>query len=146
MALFEQINNDIKESMRNRNQVRLDTLRMLKSKILTVDARGALSDEEVVKLFKTYAGNLEEALKQAIALHRKEAADKLQMELTIVHEFLPKALSLEETKQLVIQAIEESGAKTKKELGLVMKTIIKLNGQVDGKMAKDLADSLLLAP
>jgi len=42
-----------------------------------------------------------------------------------------------------VQAIADSGAKTKKDLGLVMKTIMKLNSAIDGKLAKDLADQLL---
>jgi len=143
MTLIEKINEDIKEAMKSRNQLRLDTLRMLKSKILTVDARGNLADEEVVKLFKTYFGNLKEALDQAQAVNRPEIAEKLKSELEIIQEFLPKALSPEETKKIVIQAISDSGAKTKKDLGQVMKSVMKLNKTVDGKLAKDLASQLL---
>lgn len=143
MTLIEKISNDIKDAMRNRNQLRLDTLRMLKSKIMTVDARGNVPDEEVVKLIKTYSGNLQEALAQAQEFNRPEAVEKLKGELEIVQEFLPKALSPEETKAIVIQAVSESGAKTKKDLGLVMKSIMKLNSNVDGKLAKDLASELL---
>lgn len=143
MTIIEKINEGIKESMRSRDQIRLDTLRMLKSKILTVDARGNLSDVEVVKLFKTYFGNLQEALDQAQGANRPEIVEKLKNELVIVQEFLPKALSPEETKKIVEQAIEDSGAKTKKDLGLVMKSIMKINNTVDGKLAKDLAAQLL---
>lgn len=143
MTLMETINEGIKESMRSQNQIRLATLRMLKSKILTVDARGNLADAEVVKLFKTYFGNLQEALEQAQAANRQEMVERLKSEMEIVQEFLPKTPSPEETKKIVIQAISESGAKTKKELGLVMKSIMKLNSTVDGKLAKDLASQLL---
>lgn len=143
MTLAEQINNGIKEAIRSRNSLRLDTLRMLKSKILAADARANLPDAEVVKLFKTYLGNLEEALQHAEAAKRPEMIERLKGEMAIVHEFLPKALSPEETKQLVVEAIAESGAKTKKELGLVMKAIMKRNLPVDGKLAKDLASQLL---
>lgn len=143
MAIIDQINEGIKESMRSKDQVRLGTLRMLKSKILAVDARANLPDSEVFKLFKTYVGNLEEALQQAEAVNRAEAADQLKKEILIVQEFLPKALSREETKRLIIQAISETDAKTKKELGLVMKGVMKLNSAVDGKLAKELASELL---
>ncbi len=143
MPLIDKINQDIKEAIRNRDQIRLDTLRMLKSKILTVDARGNLPDVEVLKLFKTYFGNLQEALEQAQALNRSEIVEKLKNELVIVQEFLPKALSAEETKRIVVQAIADSGAKTKKDIGLVMKSVMKLNNTIDGKLAKDLASQLL---
>lgn len=141
--IIEQINNGIKEAMKSRDQLRLETLRMLKSKILTVDARGNLPDADVLKLFKTYLGNLQEALEQSQAANRPEILEKLKSEIVIVQEFLPKALSLEETKKIVQQAIVDSGAKTKKDVGLVMKSIMKLNNTVDGKLAKELASQLL---
>lgn len=144
MTIIEKINEDIKDAMRSRNQLRLDTLRMLKSKILTVDARGNVPDADVLKLFKTYYGNIQEALDQAKAAGRTEIAEKLNSELAIIQEFLPKALSQEETKALVEQAIAESGAKTKKDFGMVMKCIMKLNNTVDGKLAKDIANQLLV--
>jgi len=143
MTLIEQINHEIKEALRSKEQLRLNTLRMLKSKILEVDARGNLPDTEVQKLFKTYFGSLQDALDQAKAVNRPEIAEKLAKEMIIVQEFLPKALSPEETKRIVVQGIAESGAKTKKDVGLVMKTIMKLNSGVDGKLAKEIASELL---
>jgi uncharacterized protein YqeY len=144
MTVIEQINEGIKEAMRSKDQIRLGTLRMLKSKILTVDARGNIPDTEVLKLFKTYLGNLQEALEQAIAVNRLEAANTLKSEIAIVQEFLPKALSFEETREIVIQAIADCGAKTKKDFGSVMKAIMKLNSEVEGKIAKDIANQLLI--
>ena len=52
MTMIEKINEGIKESMRSRDQVRLSVMRMLKSKILAVDARANLPDKEVIKLSK----------------------------------------------------------------------------------------------
>lgn len=141
MALIEKINDGIKDAMRSKDQIRLDTLRMLKSKILAVDARGNLPDAEVIKLFKTYYSNLQEAKEQSMS--RPDAVEKLEKEMAVVQEFLPAALSPEETKKLVIQAIADCGAKSKKDLGFVMKATMKLNNTVDGKLAKEIADSLL---
>jgi uncharacterized protein YqeY len=143
MSLMEQINDGIKDAMRSKETIRLSTLRMLKSKILAVDARGNLSDAEVVKLFKTYLSNLQEALEQAVQASRTEIADTLRAEVAIVQEFLPQPLSEEETAKLVTQAIVESGAKTKKDLGLVMKAMMKLHSSVDGKLVKKLAEEAL---
>lgn len=143
MSMIEQINDGIKEAIRSRNQIRLDTLRMLKSKILAADARCNLPDADVVKLFKTYYGSLQEALEQAEAVQRRDIAERLKSELLIIQEFLPKALSHEETKRIVVQAIAECGAKTKKDLGMVMKTAKKLNSAIDGKLASELANQLL---
>ncbi len=143
MTIIETINEGIKEAMRSRSQLRLDVLRALKSKILAVDARGNVPDADVLKLFKTYYGNLQEALEQTQAANRPEMVEKLKQEMVVVQEFLPRALSAEETRKVVEQAIQESGAKTKRDLGLVMKSIMKINSSVDGKAAKDLASQLL---
>ncbi len=141
MTIVERINHELKEALRSKDQIRLNTLRMLKSKILAVDARGNLPDSEVLKLFKTYFGNLQEAKEQAAS--RPEMVKQLEKELEIVQEFLPKAPSPEETKKIVMQAIANSGAKTKRDLGLVMKGVKSLNSAVDGKLAKEFADELL---
>src|ERR1700676_3220173 len=98
MAIIEKLNDGIKEAMRSRDQVRLSTLRMLKSKILAVDARANLPDTEVLKIFKTYSGSLHEALEYAQSAKRMDTVDQLKMEIIIVQEFLPKMLSSEETK------------------------------------------------
>lgn len=143
MTLIEQINEGIKEAIRSKNSLRLDTLRMLKSKILAADARATLPDAEVLKLFKTYFGNLQEAFEQAQTANRPEIAERLQKEMAIVQEFLPRTLSESETKQAVVEAIAEVGAKTKKELGFVMKSLMKRNLPIDAKLAKDLASQLL---
>lgn len=143
MSIVEQINEGIKEAIRSKDQIRMNTLRMLKSKILAVDARCNLPDAEVQKLFKTYYGNLQEAFEQARSANRSELVKELEKELDIVQEFLPKVPSAEETRKIVKQAIAESGAKTKKELGLVMKAAMKINPAIDGKQAKDLASELL---
>jgi uncharacterized protein YqeY len=143
MTIIDTVNEGIKEAIRSKQPVRLGVLRMLKSKILAVDARATLPDAEVIKLFKTYAGNLQEAAEQAQAVNRPEMAAELEEELKIVQEFLPAVPSAEETKRLVLQAIAESGAKTKKDLGLVMKVIMRLNSAVNGKLAKEVASELL---
>lgn len=143
MTLIEKINEDIKQAMKDRDQLRLDTLRMLKSKILTVDARGNLPDSEVIKLFKTYLGSLKEAMELSESANRKEAVERLKSEIEIVQEFLPKTPSPEETRKIVEQAIIDSEAKTKKDLGFVMKSIMKINNTVDGKLAKEIAEQLL---
>lgn len=143
MTIIEQINEGIKEAIRSKNSLRLDVLRMLKSKILAVDARAALPETEVTKLFKTYYGNVEESLEFAKTANRSEMIERLQNELKIIQEFLPKVLSLEETKKIVLEAIAESGAKTKKDLGIVMKTVMKRNLAIDAKLVKDLISGLL---
>lgn len=139
MTLIEQINDGIKEAMRARDTLRLNTLRMLKSKILAVDARASLSDAEIIPLFKTYLSNLQEACEQA----RSDMLAQLHQEMHIVQEFLPKALSPEETALIVDEAIQATSAKAKKDLGLVMKHVRAHHPHVDGKLVKELTEERL---
>lgn len=141
--IAEKINNGIKEALRSKDQVRLNVLRMLKSKILAVDARAGLSDLEVVKLFKTYYGNLAEACEQAQGLGRIEAVSELKQEMAIVQEFLPRPLSYEEIKEKVEVAISNTGAKTRRDFGLVMKEVLQLAEGIDGKIAKKIIEEML---
>ncbi len=143
MGLMEQINTGIKEAMKGQDKLRLETLRMLKAKVIAVDARGNLPDPDILKLFKTYHGNLQEALHQAESANRPDLATQLKGELQIIEEFLPKMPSHEETKELVKAAIVQSGAQSRKELGLVMKSLKETNSVFDGKLASDIARELL---
>src|SRR5690606_5766194 len=102
-----------------------------------------LPDEEILKLFKTYHGNIKEAFEQAKSVGRMDVAERLEAELAIIQEYLPKTLSVEKTRELVMEEIQESGAKSKKELGLVMKILKKHGSAIDGKLAKELTDDLL---
>lgn len=143
MSLFERVNNGIKEAMRQKDQIRLETLRMLKSKILAVDARGNLQDPDIIKLFKTYFSNLEEALEQALVAARAEMAEKLKKEMAIVKEFLPQVPSREETRKIIEEAMKISGAKVKKDFGILMKAVMKINNAVDGRLVQELAVEFL---
>lgn len=143
MSLFEKVNNGIKDAMRQKDQIRLETLRMLKSKILAVDARGNLQDPDIIKLFKTYFGNLEEALEQALKAARAEMAEKLKKEMAIVKEFLPQVPTREETRKIIEEAVKLSGAKVKKDFGILMKAVMKINNAVDGKLVQELAVEFL---
>ena len=113
MSIMLQINEGIKQAMRSKDVLRLGVLRMLKSKVMAVDARGELADNEVVKIFKTYYGNLQEALDQARQAKREDIADQLEQEIAVVQEFLPIAPTPEKTKEIVEAAIKETGAKSK---------------------------------
>ena len=143
MSLIVEINEGIKTAIKNKDTLRLETLRMLKSKILAADARSNLTNQQIIGLFKTYAGSLQEALEQAELAKRSDLIESLKKEILIVSEFLPKSLSYEETEILVLKAIKESGAKTKKEFGQVMKILMKLNESIDGKTAKAIAENHL---
>ncbi|MFC1482705.1 GatB/YqeY domain-containing protein [Candidatus Margulisiibacteriota bacterium] len=139
--IFEKINTGIKDAMKAKDTTRLETLRMMKSKILLVNARGDVKDEEVIKILKTYHKNLKDALEQAGS--QKEHVDNLTKEIKIVEEFLPAMLSETDIEKRVKQAIEQTGASSPSDMGKVMGAVMKMSDGIDGKVAKDIAIKLL---
>ncbi len=141
--LFNKINEDLKTAMKEKNELRLSTLRMMKSKILYVNARGDLTDAEVIKIITKFSKELKESIEEFKKVDRQDEADKSAKELEIVKEYLPKELSADEIKSLVEQVIKETGASSMKEMGTVMKAVTAKQPGIDGKVVSQLVRELL---
>ncbi|GBR75131.1 uncharacterized conserved protein [Candidatus Termititenax aidoneus] len=143
MSVVERLNDEIKTAMKEKNQRRLDVVRMLKAKILDVNARGEVGEAESVKLFRSYAKTLAETIDLAKKAGKNEIAATTEAELAIVKEFLPPELTAEQITAVVQDVIAELG-KDKSKFGLLMKTVMaKLSGQADGAAVKDILNKLL---
>lgn len=141
--LFNKINNDLKEAMKAKDELRLSVLRMMKSKILYVNARGDLPDAEVIKVLNKYAKDLKESIEEFEKVGRKDEAERVGQELKIVQEYLPRELSAEEIKSLVQKVVQELGAISIKEMGKVMKEVLARAPGVDGKIANQFVREIL---
>jgi uncharacterized protein len=141
--LLAKINTDLMKAMKEKDEFRLSVLRMMKSKILYVSARGDLPDAEVVKLVAKYAKELKEAAEEAKKVGRTEAAEKSEKELKVVEEYLPKQLSEGEIKDAVQAAISAVGAVSIKDMGKVIKEVMGKHPGVDGKLVNQFVKELL---
>ncbi|MDR1998210.1 MAG: GatB/YqeY domain-containing protein [Candidatus Margulisbacteria bacterium] len=143
MTIIEKLNAEIKTAMKAKNQKRLDVVRMLKAKILNVNARGEVTEEEGLKIIRSYAKALNETIDIARKTGKTEVAAATEGELVIVKEFLPPELSAEQIEAAVQGVVAEVG-KDKTKFGLLMKTALaKLGGQADGAVVKDILNKLL---
>ncbi|GBR75701.1 hypothetical protein NO2_0351 [Candidatus Termititenax persephonae] len=143
MSIVENLNAEIKTAMKEKNAKRLGVVRMLKSKILNVNARGEVSEAEAVKIIKTYAKSLQEAVALAKTAGRTDTAAEVEAELAIVKEYLPPELSAEQLEDVLQGVVSELG-KDKAKFGLLMKTALgRLGGQADGALVKDMLNKLL---
>ena len=142
MSFQEKLLGDIKAAMKARDQLRLDTLRMVKAKIQEkeVELRGkkgrehVLEDGEILQVLTTAAKQRRDSIESFRSGGREELAAKEEQELAIIQEFLPKQLSDEDLERLVKEAVEETGAASPKDMGKVMKAVMpKVKGQADGK-------------
>jgi len=141
--MLEKLSEDIKTAMKSRDQFRLDVLRMMKSKIMLVDTKGKISEAECFKILATYSKRLKESIDEFKKVERLDAVEKTENELKIVEEYLPKQMSDEEIKKLVLDAIQKTGAASKKEMGKVMKEALASNATLDGNKVKDIVLALL---
>jgi uncharacterized protein len=143
MGLYTTISEDITTAMKSKEKKKLDVLRMIKSKIMTVDARGNLNDEEIIKIITSYEKNLKDAFNIAKENNKEEISKELEEELEIVSIYLPKKLSKTETEKVVAEVITETNSSTKKDMGKVMGAIMKKGLVLDGQLVKEIVESKL---
>jgi uncharacterized protein YqeY len=141
--LFAKINADLKKAMLAKDELRLSVLRMVKSKILYVNARGDLPDSEITKIINKYSKDLKEAIEEFKKVNREVEVARNEQELSVVKEYLPKELSPEEIKSLIQQTIAETGAGSAKDLGKVMKAMQLKAPAADGKVVSQLVREIL---
>jgi uncharacterized protein YqeY len=134
MSLKEKIKDDIKQAMRDKNESRLGTLRMLSAAIQRreVDERIQLDDAQVIAVIEKLVKQGRESIEQYIKGGRQELADKESGEIAVFQAYLPQQLSEAEIDQLVAEAIAATGASSIKDMGKVMGVLKpKLQGRAD---------------
>lgn len=142
--LKEQIEKDLIEAMKAKDETKLLVLRSLKSAIKNseIQKQTELKDEDILSVIQ---GQIK-SRKDSIALYkqggREELAEKEQIEIDILNTYLPEQMSEEEVKKLVQKAIEETGANTMQDMGKVMGTLM---GQVKGKADPSMVSSIVKA-
>lgn len=146
--LFEQISNDIKEAMKARDKVRLETLRNIKKVFLeAVTAPGAndvLEDADALKILQKLAKQGKEAAATFTQKARQDLADAELAQVKVIEEYLPKALSVAEIEGKVKEIIAQTGASTMKDMGRVMGLASKqLAGLADGGAISAIVKRLL---
>ena len=140
LSLSEQIMSDMKEAMKARNKVRLNTVRMIKSALMNekIKAGHDLTAEEELTVLSREKKQREESIDEFTKADRKDLADETKQELAIVESYLPKQMTEEELNQAVSSAIAEVNAQGKSDFGKVMKVLMpKIKGKADGKAASN---------
>ena len=123
MGLSDQIQKDMVEAMRSRDELRLSTLRMVKSAIKNkeIDKRAPLDDKEAQQVLSTLIKQRRDSIEQFQKGGRQELADKEAAEIKLIEAYLPKAMGEEEIAAVVKATIAEMGSPTMKDMGTVMK-------------------------
>lgn len=144
MSISEQVQKDMVEAMRSRSELRLSTLRMVKSALKNkeIDKRAPLDEKEAQQVLSTLIKQRRDSIEQFQKGGRQELADKEAAEITIIEAYLPKALGEEDIVAAVKATIAEMGSPTMKDMGTVMKNVMaKLQAsgaRVEGKTVSDI--------
>ncbi len=136
MTLIEKIDSDLKTALKNRDEVRLNVLRMLKSelKYKAIDTGNDLSEEDAIAVLSSAAKKRSEAIEEFRRGGREDLVKQETAEYEIIKEYLPEQLSDVELEDIVKQTIAETSAVSIKDLGNVMKALMpKVRGRADGK-------------
>lgn len=141
MGYIDRIQSDLTAAMKEKDELRLSTLRMVKSALKNkeIEKMRPLEDMESLQVLQTLVKQRHESVEQFTKGGRKDLADKEKKEITIIEEYLPAAPSDEEIHQAVEAAIAEAGADSLKQMGAVIKAArARLEGRtVDGKLLSD---------
>jgi uncharacterized protein YqeY len=136
----------MKAAMRAQEKQRLGAIRLVQAafKQKEVDERIVITDEIALQILDKMVKQRRESIKQFEAAKRDDLVAVEEFELTVLQEFMPAALSADEVQQLISAAIQESGAKTAKDMGLVM-GILKpqLQGRADMSEVSKVIKSVL---
>jgi uncharacterized protein YqeY len=138
MPLLEQLQKDLVASMKAKEELRLGAIRMIKTalqKANVVDPSKPLDDAGEQQVLKSLVKQRIDAAEMFRKGGREELALKEEAERKIIESYLPAAASDEEVQAALDAAIQETGANTAKQMGLVIKAVqAKLTGKtIDGK-------------
>lgn len=139
MSLHTDIADQMKDAMRAKDSITLNTLRALKSAlkyaaIEKLGAQGELDGADAIAVVRKQIKQRRDSLESYTTNGRPELAEKEQAEISVLEKFLPAALSESEIDALVTSAIAETGATGKSDMGKVMKLLQELTaGRADGK-------------
>ena len=147
MPLKEQLQNDLKDAMRARDDLRRDTLRFVLSALhnAEIEAGDELDDDAVVVVVLTkQAKQRRESIEEFRKGGREEKAAQEEGELELISGYLPEALSRDDVIAAAKEVIEETGASDMKDIGKVMAALMeRLRGRADGKEANEVVRELL---
>lgn len=149
MSLHEQIRNNIKESMKAGDKVRLEVMRGLVTAFTNeLVATGKtpqdmLTDEEALKVITRASKQHKDSIEQFTKGGRMDLVDIEEDQLKIIEEFLPKLMERSEVEEVVKKKIAELGAIDVTKKGMFMSSVMKdLKGKADGSMVKEIVDQL----
>ena len=146
MSLIERLDSDMKDALRGRDRVRLETIRGIRGAIRNkeIELGETLGADGVVRVIRSLAKQRAESIEQYRAAGRDDLADKESTEKAVLESYLPAAPDEAEIERVVREVMAESGAAGPKDMGRVMKPALeRLGPAADGKLVSQVVRRLL---
>ena len=144
--LIEKIEIDLKNALKSRDPIKVSTLRLLKSAIgyLAIEKREDLKDDDVISVIKKQVKQRKDSIEGFKKGNSEDLAQKEEVELKILKLYLPEEITSEALRVIIDEAINETGASTPKDMGMVMKAVMaKTKGSADGKVVSSIVNEKL---
>ena len=144
--MLQQIENDLKEALKNQDKIKSGVLRLLisKCKNKSIATGKPLEDSEVMKVLQTAAKQHKESIKLYKQGNRSDLVDQETAELSVVEGYLPSMMTEDEIKAIVLSVIDNTGASSMADFGKVMPEVMKQgSGKIDGGVAQNILKELL---
>ena len=144
--MLQQIENDLKEALKNQDKIKSGVLRLLiaKCKNKSIATGKPLEDSEVLKVLQTAAKQHKESIKLYKQGNRSDLVDQETAELGVVEGYLPSMMTEDEVKAIVLSVIDKTGASSMADFGKVMPEVMKQgSGKIDGGVAQNILKELL---
>lgn len=144
--LKEKLLEDLKNSMKEKNEIRKNTIQMVRAAILQVEKDNAvtLEDNKIVEIIAKEVKKRKDSLSDYEKSGRQDLLNQINEEIEILSEYLPEQLSKEQIQEIVKEIIAKTGATSMKDMGIVMKASKeKMGASADGKTINEVVKELL---
>jgi len=147
MSLKDQIQKDLIESMKSKNEAGVGAIRMLKTAIMKFETAGeakVATDEQIIQLVNKEIKQRKDSIEQFEKGNRPELAAKEKAEMDYLAKYMPAQMSEDEIKAIIKEGMAATGASTKADMGKVMGAIMpKVKGKADGGLVNKLVQEML---
>ena len=146
MSLFERIEHDLKQAMKDKKELELSVLRLMRSNLKNkqIELMHPLSEEESQAVIRTMIKQGKDALTDFTGAGRIDLVERQTGEIGILEQYLPPAMSLDEVEAICKQVIQEANAASPAELGRVMGLAMKVvAGRADGNTVRAIVQRLM---
>ncbi len=146
MSLKEQLSNDLKEAMKEKDQLKKNVITMVRADIkqVEVDKRIDLEDDGIIEIIAKQVKQRRDAQEEFEKGGRQDLVEQAQQEIQLLMKYLPAQMSEDEIEKLVKDTILEIGAQSMKDMGKVMVALMpKTRGKADGKLVNEIVKKCL---